>query len=124
MDETVEAGNNFTFTCTHPNATSISWEKDGATLSNSAGFLINDLSPGSTTLELVGVTVEVHNGSYACVVQLSGASAEMEREPFVVNIACKQFVDGSIVVVVVVVAVRGGVARVKALGLGLSLPHC
>ena len=118
MDETVEAGNNFTFTCTHPNATSISWEKEGATLSNSAGsFLINDLSRQHHIR-----ADRSDGGGPQWQLRLCG-SAEW-GEPFVVNVACKQFVDESIVVVVVVVAVRGGVARVKALGLGLSLPHC
>ncbi len=77
------------------------------------------ISPGSTTFR----ADRSDGGGPQWQLRLCG-SAEW-GEPFVVNVACKQFVDESIVVVVViVVAVRGGVARVKALGLGFSLPHC
>lgn len=88
-DETVEAGNSITFTCTHPNATAISWEKGGTLLSSFAGFVVTPLPPNSSTLELVKATVEAHNGSYACVAQLGGAPVEMQRVSFTVTVACE-----------------------------------
>ena len=95
-DEIVSAGNNLTITCVYPNATSISWEKDGSPVSSGHQFSVTPLpsEPDGSTLTLIEASVPTHNGSYECIADLDGGQ-RMATE-FSVVVACEYLVLMSI----------------------------
>ena len=87
---TVNEGDWVSINCSYPNATAITWEREGgaAITDATAGFsVVGDPDPESSTLVISSANHTQHHGSYVCVATLEGGMEEMES--FNITVRCE-----------------------------------
>ena len=89
-DVTVNETDSAIITCSHPNATSISWRKDGVTIDEvdmMEDFNISSSMEGESWIIIDSASFELHNGSYSCVAELEDGGADVA--PFSITVQCE-----------------------------------